>query len=310
MRMFVALDLDAAQTARLRTIAGDHGLIVHGGTSGNEPFPATLRGCEVAFGNLPAAWLVHAQMLRWMQLESVGFGDYLDLPNGLVGGRLAITNLAGFFSIPVAESILAGILALHRGVDRLARLQFAGEWRGDALRPTLRTLGGQTVVLFGSGSIGRRLEDLLAPFDCTVLPFDSTWTSAELDRALARADVVVATAPDTPGTRGVFDRRRIAAIRKGAIFVNFGRGSLVDEAALHDALHAGHLAGAVLDVTPHEPLPTDHPFWSCPGLLLTQHTGGGAAEELDRKIDVFQDNLARYRKGQPLRGLINLDRGY
>jgi glyoxylate/hydroxypyruvate reductase len=165
-------------------------------------------------------------------------------------------------------------------------------------------------VLFGSGSIGRRLEDLLAAFDCTVLPFGSNWTSSDLDRALGRADVVVAIAPDTPRTRGVFNPRRYSMMRKGAVLVNFGRGSLIDEAALLEALRTGHLAGAVLDVTADEPLPPDHPFWTCPGLLLTQHSGGGTADEVDRKIDVFQENLARYRRGQPLQGLINLDRGY
>ncbi len=131
-----------------------------------------------------------------------------------------------------------------------------------------------------------------------------------LDRAIASADVVVGAAPDTPETRDVFNRRRIGLIRPDAILVNVGRGSLVDEEALAVALHAGRIGGAVLDVTREEPLSPDHALWSCPNLILTQHTGGGTADEIDRKIEWFAENLARYRRGEPLRGVVDLSRGY
>ena len=308
MQIFVALDLDPAQRDRLAEIAGDDAVHHHGTPDDAAAAPAALSLAEVALGNLPGGWLPAAPALRWMQLESVGFGEYAGLADRPVD--LAFTNLAGFFDEPVAESVLAGLLALARGIDTLALLKARGEWQGDGLRPRLRTLAGARVVLFGHGGIGRRVEALLTPFGCTVTAFARDWRPETLDAALCAADIVVAAAPDTPATRGVFDARRLALLPRGALFANFGRGSLVDEAALADALAAGRLGGAVIDVTVEEPLPSAHPFWSAPNLILTQHTGGGSHDEMDRKVALFAANLARYRRGEPLAGLVDFARGY
>lgn len=310
MEIFVSGAMTEAQAARLQAIAGDDGLHVHGSFDPEAAVDPAFARCEVAFGNLPPAWLAEAPALRWMQLESVGFGEYADLNWDELGQRLTLTNLAGFFAEPVAESALAGILALYRGLDRMVALQGAGDWQGDALRPGLRTLKGATVVLFGYGAINRRLEELLAPFGCVVVSFGSAWRAETLDLALKSADIVVSTVPDTPATRGVFSRQRLALLGADALFLNFGRGSAVDEAALADALGADRLGSAVIDVTLEEPLPPEHRFWTCPNLILTQHSGGGSRDEVDRKIEVFADNLARYRRGKPLAGTINWARGY
>ena len=305
MEIFVDLELDEGQQARLREIAGED--VLHLPSRQAE---GAFGRCEIAFGNLPPDWLAASGALRWVQLESVGFGEYADLDWGNLGKRLTLTNLAGFFSEPVAESGLAGILALYRGIDRLVRLQQKADWQGDALRPSLRTLRGAKVVLFGFGAINRRLAELLAPFHCSVIPFGSDWAAEDLDAALAEADVVISSAPDTPTSRGVFGRGRLARLHRGAIFANFGRGSAVDEEALADALESGRLGGAVLDVTLSEPLPRDHRFWSCPNTIVTQHSGGGTADEIDRKIDFFAANLLRFRKGEALAGAVDFSRGY
>ena len=109
---------------------------------------------------------------------------------------------------------------------------------------------------------------------------------------------------------GVFDAARLSRFKPTALFVNVGRGSVVAEDALAERLHAGRLAGAVIDVTVREPLPQDHPFWTCPNLILTQHSGGGTEDEIDRVIDVFAGNLARYREGKPLAGVVDFEKGY
>jgi phosphoglycerate dehydrogenase-like enzyme len=126
--------------------------------------------CEVVFGNPDPGIVAGNAALRWLQLESVGFGEYVALDWTRPGGTVQVTNLAGFFADPVAESALAGILAHFRGIDRLVRLQDHGEWQGDTIRPTLRRLSGARVVLFGFGAINRRLADLLAAFGCVVTP--------------------------------------------------------------------------------------------------------------------------------------------
>jgi phosphoglycerate dehydrogenase-like enzyme len=310
MEIFVSGDFTDRQIARLQEIAGMDRLHLHGWfAAGAAPEPA-FTNCEVVFGNVPADWLQHGKALRWMQLESVGFDEYRALDWRGLGREIAVTNLAGFFSEPVAETALAGILALYRGLDRLVHLQAARDWQGDELRKSLRTLAGARVVLFGYGAINRRLAALLHPFACTIESFGRAWTAEQLDAALAQADIVVSTVPETGSTVGVFDGPRLALLKPSALFVNLGRGSVLAENALAECLREGRLGGALIDVTQTEPLPRNHDFWNCPNLILTQHTGGGGEDEIDRKIEVFADNLARYRVGKPPVGIVDFEKGY
>ena len=298
----VCVPLSVAQFARLQ--AGVSGLDVQ--------MVARDTPCSspIIFGNPRPEVVVANANLRWLQLESVGFGEYAALDWSRGHGPAQVTNLAGFFSDPVAESALAGILALYRRMDQLFGLQAQRQWDGDAVRTRMKLLRGARVVLFGYGAINRRLGELLTAFECQITPIARGWTNDSLGAALDGADIIVCTVPSTTATANLFDAARLAQLPRGAVFCNFGRGSLVDEPALDRALRSGHLAGAVIDVTRQEPLPADHPFWSCPNLILTQHSGGGSADELDRKVDVFLANLARYRSGQPLTGLVDFTRGY
>ncbi len=310
MEVFVSLDLTDKQLTRLRDICRADSLHVHGCFSEDAGLEPSFTNCEVVFGNVPAGWLPQSEALRWIQLESVGFGEYRELDWRALGQNITVTNLAGFFAEPVAETAMAGILALYRGIDRLIQLQSAGDWLGDPLRKELRTLAGSNVVLFGSGSINRRLAALLHPFGCRTTSFGRNWTAEQLDGALSSADIVVSAVPETDNTIGLFDAARLSLLKSTALFVNLGRGSVVAEDALAAKLHDGRLAGAVIDVTSREPLPRKHAFWSCPNLILTQHTGGGTEDEIDRKIDAFADNLARYREGRPLAEIVDFEKGY
>ena len=307
--IYVDVELTEAQTRRLREGVGQARLHSSAGVS-----PAEARAafdlCDIAFGNPPRDWIDASAKLRWVQLESVGFGEYLALDWARLGERVAVTNLAGFFAQPVAESILAGVLALYRGIDALTNLKRDRHWLGDGLRPGLKTLRNRHVVLFGRGAINTRLGEMLQPFDCRVVSFGRDWRADALDAQLARADLVVSVVPDMPQTRGVFDRARFARFARGAVFANFGRGSVVDETALVDALAAEALGGAVIDVTRDEPLPADHPLWTAPRTILTQHTGGGSGGEVDGKLDVFLANLQRFRQGEALQGRVDFSRGY
>lgn len=310
MEIFVSLDLTDAEAARLREVAGGDRVHLAGACSKTAELVPSFAACEVAFGNPPPAWLAESETLRWVQLESVGFGEYRDLDWAHLGRRVTVTNLAGFFAEPVAETALAGILALYRGIDRAVRLQAARRWLGDPLRRELRTLAGARVVLFGYGAINRRLAELLQPFGCSLVSFGRDWTAERLDAALAAADVVVSAVPETDATLGVFDGPRLSRIKPGAIFVNLGRGTVVDEGALVERLADGRLGGAAIDVTRDEPLPASHPLWAAPNVILTQHTGGGTADEIGRKIEAFADNLARYRAGRPLVGVVDFQKGF
>lgn len=275
---------------------------------------AAFARAEVAFGAVSRELLARGAALRWIQLPSAGVDYYRAIDWAALGGRLVCTNLRGVFNEPVAQTVLAAILGWYRGIDKLVRLQERREWRKLELRPTLRILQGARVLMLGDGALATRVRELLAGFECTFVTFARTAgdirTPEELDAALPLADIVCAALPDTPLTRGLLDARRLARLRRDALFVNIGRGSLVDEPALIAALHAGRLGGAVLDVTQREPLPPDDPLWSCPNTILTQHTSAGSPREHLDAIALFGRNLARYREGQTLLNVVDWSRGY
>ncbi len=310
MKIFIFFELNAAQLSRLRQIAGNDKLCFPVAQQDAANIDPGFADCAVAFGNVPAAWLAQTTALRWIQLESAGFEEYRSLDWRTLGEQITLTNLAGFFSEPVAQSILAGILSHYRGIEQLVLSKSAKNWMGGSLRKQLRSLSGATVVLLGRGSINIRLAELLGPCRCNIISFGSDWDRTPLDQSLAIADIVVCAMPETDATKGLFDDARIGHLKRNALFVNFGRGSIIDEHALVAALERRQIGGAVIDVTMHEPLPADHPLWTAPNMILTQHTGGGTDDEIDRKIEFFADNLARYRTAVPLHNKVNIERGY
>jgi phosphoglycerate dehydrogenase-like enzyme len=277
---------------------------------------AAVATAHVIFGNVPAAWLSAAAGLRWVQLESAGVDAYLGLNATPRAASVVLTNLAGFYDRAVAEAALAGILAFYRQLPRLLVAQPAALWIKSEVEPAIRALAGQRVLLLGAGGIARRLARVLAAFDAEVQFFSRTGrtgalaTPAELDTALATTDLLINTLPHTPATIGFLDHARLARLKRDAVVVNVGRGSTLDEAALLALLDAGHLGGAVLDVTAIEPLPVGSPLWRHPRVLLTQHTGGRFPGETDRKIDVFLANVTRFERGEPLHSGVDVTRGY
>ncbi|MFE0132653.1 D-2-hydroxyacid dehydrogenase [Streptomyces sp. NPDC059037] len=311
--LYVALPLDGAEQERLRAVV--QGPVWFADADSGSPDDArALATSHIALGNPRPEWVAEAPRLRWLQLASVGIDDYLGLDWPALERRLTVTNLGGLFADPVAETCLAGILALYRGIDVLAGLRADESWARHDVRPGLRLLGGADVLILGRGSIARRLAELLAPFGCTVSHFARSdgdlRTRGELDARLPEFDIVVGLLPGTEQTAGLFDERRIGLLRPGAVFVNAGRGTLADEEALVAALAAGRLGGAVLDVTREEPLPAGHPLWSCPNVILTQHTAGGSRVETQQVLDVFADNWRRLTTGAPLLNTVRWGRGF
>lgn len=294
-------------------------------TAGNEVWIAGHHGCsdedrgalleaEAALGQVPRDLLPQTRRLRWLQLPSVGLDYYRGIDWEALGSRLTCTNLKGVFTEAVAQTTLAAILGMYRGLDELARLQVRRDWQKMAMRPRLRILRGASVLLLGAGNVATAMQHALKPFGCTFVRYarnsGELHTLADLDRALPAADIVIAALPDTPQTQGLLDRARIARFKPDALLVNIGRGSLIDEAALIEALGARRLFGAILDVTTREPLPPDDPLWSAPRLLLTQHTAAGSEREYAGVIELFGENLARLREGRPLLNVVDWKRGY
>jgi phosphoglycerate dehydrogenase-like enzyme len=267
---------------------------------------------EVVFGNVPADWLQKNDRLKWVQLYSAGFDQYLDLDWKHTLASLTVSNLRGFFGQPVAETALAGILALYRKINELVRLQEKTTWVGGRLRPQMELLHEKNALVLGAGAIGDTTRKLLEGFSCSVqiISRQTDPTLADLDQLLPEADIIVSCLPDTLQTQRIFDANRFQLMKKTAVLVNVGRGGAVDEKALLQALRQCEIGGAVLDVTWQEPLPADHPFWALPNVILTQHTGGGYMEENMDKVKVFVENLRRYRSGEPVENQVDFGRGY
>jgi phosphoglycerate dehydrogenase-like enzyme len=310
MTLFVYAHLDERARALVR--AGVPDAVFVDKTTAGPAEQARFAEAEMCFGNVPAPWLSGPLALRWLQLESVGFEYY----RGIAMPGVQVTNLKGMFAEPTAETALAGLLALYRGIEELAGARLERRWIGLALRERMGLLAGRRALVCGLGSIGARIRALLLAFGCEVAAFARTApdadlrTLAEVDAALGRFEIVVNALPSTPETANLFDAARLARFAPGAVFVNVGRGSAADEEALIAALESGALGGAVLDVFRQEPLPPDHPLWRMPRTIVTQHTGGGYDDELVDKTRFFLGNLARFRAGEPLLNPVDLARGY
>lgn len=311
MKIMLWINLDDESRQLIQTCIPDDEIYIANKNDADEVNQAAFLASEVAFGNVPPAWLADAEKLCWMQLESVGFGEYL----GKVPDHLVITNLHGFSRISVSETIIAGILALYRRLDFLIPAREEQNWQMPLVRSTAKLLAGSRVLLMGAGSIGSQTRLLLQAFKCEVKTFARNEsadinTLPELDAELALSDIVIASLPHTSLTDTMLDASRLAKFKQGAIFVNVGRGTLVDESALVTALNSGAIGGAVLDVTRQEPLPAGHPFWQTPNTILMQHSGGGYDRETIDKARLFLDNLEHYRSHQPLRNIVDFERGY
>ncbi len=304
MKIFCAIKLISNEKEFLLKNIGNYEVIFQDELTNNPQ--KYFSDCDVCFGNIPRTWVEESTKLKWIQLESVGYDPYMSLTNQ----KVKISNLKGFFSIPVAESAVSGILSLMRGMNELSLLKDKKEWVGAALRPSLRMLEGSNVLILGAGAIGYQMEKLLCAFNCVVSFYDKFNPEAqysrpeELTKAIPEADVIIGCLPESPETIHLINGERLSLMKPTTILVNAGRGSLIDDLALAQKLIDGSIAGAVLDVTPKEPLPEDHPLWNCPNTILSQHTGGGYEEEVLDKVKVFLKNLQPYINNEPLNNLI------
>lgn len=271
---------------------------------------------DIAFGNVPASWIVPSGRLRWLQLASTGLDEYSDVRWDLIPPPLLVTNLSGLYTTAVSETVIAGLLGLLRGLPTLVRLQDQRIWRRSDVRASIRVLRGSRVTVLGTGPIGTRVRELLEALGCRVISYARTQSHAELhtpdelERVLPDADALIICLPETHETRMLLSAHRLNLLRPTAFVVNVGRGGILDEHALMDMLFRRRVAGAMLDVTLEEPIPPQSSLWSAPELLLTQHTAGGWNDEIGAKAGFFAENLRRYIVGEELVNVVDFARGY
>jgi phosphoglycerate dehydrogenase-like enzyme len=240
---------------------------------------------------------------RWVSSHAAGVDHY---PLDLVRQRgLLLTKGAGINAAPIAEFVVLCVLSAAKGFPGLVVASQRGEWPSERLPAS--ELEGARVLILGYGNIGRAVGDRLRALGMHVTGIGrrDAWRDQ-----LSEAEYVVLTAALTAETRHFLGPDEFKRMRHDAWLINVARGGLVDHDALADALRSGQPRGAYLDVTEPEPLPRDHPLWHTPNVVVTGHSAGRSKRSRGRYVELFLDNLQRFRAGQPLRNLVDLSAGY
>lgn len=267
----------------------------------------------------PAATLADAWpaagTLRWIHSSTAGV-DRLLFP-ALTGSDVVVTNSRGVFDRPMAEYVLATVLTFAKDLHTSLRLQDRRQWRH---RETERVEGKRALIV-GTGPIGRAIAHQLRAAGLSVAgagrvarsgdpDFGDVHASGDLAATLGEFDYVILAAPLTEHTRGMIDADTLARCKPTARLINVGRGALIVQDDLIAALAAGRIAGAALDVFDTEPLPQHSPLWDMPNVLVSPHMSGDTIGWQDDLVHLFTDNLRRFAHGEPLRNVVDKQRGY
>lgn len=273
---------------------------------------------NILIGTPPRSMLKYAARLEWLQLLSAGAEQYV-IPGVLPEGVI-LTNATGAYGKSMSEYMLCSILSLLMDFPYYRDNQQQRLWRD---RGRSRHILGTTALVVGLGNIGSEFAMRYKSLGGKVIGvkrtpgkkpdyLDELYTSDRLDELLPSADVVTLSLPSTSATTHLFDKHRIGLMKPGAILVNVGRGTAVDTDALSEALYAGKIYGAALDVTDPEPLPAEHPLWNAPNTIITPHVSGGWNEpgNFKRVFEIICTNLFRYFNGEPLINVVDRSTGY
>ncbi len=253
-----------------------------------------------------------ASNMKWLNSIYAGV-DGMPLAQ-LKAQGCVVTNGAGINAITIAEYVVMGMLTVAKNYREVVRAQERREWLLDS--PGKVELFGSKALLLGYGAIGKLIEERLTPFgvEVTVVrrsPGPNTLTPDQWRAQLGAFDWVILAVPATAETDGMIGADELAAMKPSATLINIARGSVVDQNALVAALQAKQIAAAFLDVTTPEPLPADHILWTLDNAYVTMHLSGRAQDKMFlRSATRFFENLERYRKGDALEPMVNLDLGY
>jgi phosphoglycerate dehydrogenase-like enzyme len=290
---------------------------------------------EVLYTNNVIPTPEQAPQLRWIQFHWAGIDHVIDAPI-LNKPDVVATTLSGAAASKLAEYAVLMMLALGHQLPALISNQMKAEWPRDRWeRFAPQELSESTVGIIGYGSIGRQIARLLHTFGATILatkrdpmhpedtgyiPDDQGDPSGDLVRRLyppqairsmfRECDFVVITVPLTSETRKLIGAEELAALKTNSYLIDISRGGIIDQTALLSALKDNRIAGAALDVFSEEPLPSDHPLWKLPNVIITPHISGITPYYDQRALALFTENLQRYLEGSPLHNQLNRQRGY
>jgi phosphoglycerate dehydrogenase-like enzyme len=276
---------------------------------------AAAAGAEVGIGGLDGnrlrALLRVAPDLRWYHAMSAGVDDLM-IPEVLGRRELDITNGSGAYDQPVAEYVLATILAAAKQLPTSYRAQLRHEWQSYR---DIADVRGATLVVVGMGSIGSALANLARSIGMRVVGVRRTAGKGsvpieQLADVVAEADYIAVCVAFTPETRNLIDAKIVERMRPSAWIINVSRGAVIEESALLAACREGRIGGAALDVWWTEPLPPESPWWDLPNVIVTPHRAALSPTLHQRSLELLAENLRRFRLGEPLMNLVDKQQGY
>ncbi len=276
-----------------------------------------LSDVEVILGNVPPRLLAHAGKLRWLQLNNAGTEGYC---GGALPEDVLLTNATGAYGLAISEHMVGMLFELQKNLNLYSRNQREHVWKSEG---HVRIIEGSRVLVIGLGDIGTAFAQKMKGLGCRTVGIkrrearkpegvDDLYTLERLERQLPLADIVALCLPGNQDTRHMLNEERIGMLKNNAVVLNVGRGMTLDTEALTRALKEGRIAGACLDVTDPEPLPSDHPLWDMENVILTPHVSGGFTlpETLEKILNICIENLECYLVKRPLRNVVDRKTGY
>lgn len=333
--ILITIPMEEALIEEIQQVSEELSITVHPARQGDQVPTELWEKAEILYTLFALPEEEEVPALRWVHFYLAGINKVIDAPILQREGLQATTN-SGANAPQTAEHILTMLLALGHNLPDFFSRQNNHRWMTDkATKYKPAELKGSTIGIVGYGSIGRQVARLVRGFGATVLAtkreakapkdtgyipegsgdpegdlFTRLYPPQALKSMFKECDFVVITVPLTAETKGMIGTEELAALKPSAYLVDVSRGGIVNHDALIAALNENRLAGAALDVFDEEPLPTDHPLWDMPNVILTPHIAGFSAQYSQRANALFIENLQRYLAGEPLLNLIDLERGY
>jgi phosphoglycerate dehydrogenase-like enzyme len=296
-----------------------------------------MSDADAFFGKITPRLLAAASRLRWVQAPTASLEHYL-FPE-LMAHACVLTNMRGLFSDVIADQVMGYVSCFARNLHLYVLQAAEGRWApigGEEARVSFasgpgtvssidrahRHLADATLGIVGLGAIGHEISRRAAAFGMRVVAVDprsmdrppevsALWSVQELPQLLGQSDFVVIAAPHTPQTAAMFRRPQFQQMKRDAYLINIGRGAIVVLDDLVDALNAGEIAGAALDVFEIEPLPPDHALWKMPGrVIITPHVAGYSPRIAGRHLETLLDNISRFLRGEPLRNVVDKEKWF
>ena len=314
-KILVVLPVSEGQKERLEEFA-DKSCFTY--TSYKKATKKMAEEADIIIGNIDPDLLEYAKNLEWLQLNSAGADAYVK--KGVLPEEVVLTNATGAYGPGVAEHMLAVLFSIQKKLHLYRDNQNQCEWQDEGEVMSLR---GGCALIVGLGDIGLYFARLLRNFGYRVIGIkrrpgqvpqgvDELYTMEHLDELLPEADVIFSVLPETKATKNIFNAKRFREMKNSAVFLNAGRGSAVNTEDLCQALIAGQIYGAGLDVTDPEPLPSQHKLWNMKNVVITPHISGDFHHPatLYRIVDIAAGNLKRYCAGEPLMNVVGRETGY